>query len=189
MCGSMRPMNRPIFRAKASISRSVMARGTGPGFSSRVSRRSVPAGLRPGPLPADTLEPADLPGYRLIHSVKSQMQWGRWFAAAGRRPETLAPRAVRPQPYGDRRRRERDRDCARERSDDVARIGDGALVCPLRRPPPASRVTQWLVCPHDRLRQRRSAPSSTGYARSAISGWPCATKSSSSLFSCANTFC
>ena len=34
-------------------------------------------------------------------------------------------------------------------------LRDGTLVCPLRRPPPASRVTQWLVCPHDRLRQRR----------------------------------
>ena len=30
-----------------------------------------------------TLEASDLPSYRLIHSVKSQMQWGRWFAAAG----------------------------------------------------------------------------------------------------------
>ena len=34
-------------------------------------------------------------------------------------------------------------------------LRDGDLVCPLRRPPPASRVTQWLVCPHDRLRRRR----------------------------------
>jgi LysR family transcriptional regulator, glycine cleavage system transcriptional activator len=34
-------------------------------------------------------------------------------------------------------------------------LRDGALVCPIPDPPPASRVTQWLVCPHDRLRQRR----------------------------------
>ena len=26
---------------------------------------------------------ADLPGHRLIHSVKSQVQWARWFVAAG----------------------------------------------------------------------------------------------------------
>ena len=32
---------------------------------------------------------------------------------------------------------------------------DGTLICPLRRLPPASRVTQWLVCPHDCLRRRR----------------------------------
>src|SRR3954447_13131794 len=35
-----------------------------------------------------TLEPSDLPQYRLIHSVKSQLQWGRWFAAAGVAPAT-----------------------------------------------------------------------------------------------------
>src|SRR3712207_8839612 len=34
-------------------------------------------------------------------------------------------------------------------------LRDGILVCPLRHPPPASCVTQWLVCPHDRLRRRR----------------------------------
>ena len=25
-------------------------------------------------------------------------------------------------------------------------LRDGVLVCPVRHPPPASRVTQWLVC-------------------------------------------
>jgi LysR family glycine cleavage system transcriptional activator len=34
-------------------------------------------------------------------------------------------------------------------------LQDGLLVCPLRHPPPTSRVTQWLVCPHDRLRRRQ----------------------------------
>ena len=34
-------------------------------------------------------------------------------------------------------------------------LRDGVLVCPVRGPPPAPRVTQWLVCPHDRLRRRR----------------------------------
>jgi len=34
-------------------------------------------------------------------------------------------------------------------------LRDGALVCPVKGPPPAPRVTQWLACPHDRLRQRR----------------------------------
>ena len=34
-------------------------------------------------------------------------------------------------------------------------LQSGVLVCPVRHPPHASRVTQWLVCPHDRLRQRR----------------------------------
>ena len=70
-----------------------------------------------------TLEPSDLPAYRLIHSVKSQMQWGGWFAAdRGGHHGRVAPRLVRPQPHGDRRRRERDRHCPGKRPDDVARI-------------------------------------------------------------------
>lgn len=103
-----------------------------------------------------TLEASDLPGHRLIHSVKSQVQWGRWFTTAG---------LSDPAPW---RRVSFDRshmaiDAA------VGGIGialesdlmmwrelrDGLLACPLRRPPPASRVTQWLVCPHDRLRRHR----------------------------------
>ena len=34
---------------------------------------------------AGSLTPADLPSRRLIHSVKSQAQWPRWFALAGSR--------------------------------------------------------------------------------------------------------
>ncbi len=119
-----------------------------------VEERFLPV-CAPGLCPVDTLELADLADYRLIHSVKSQMQWGRWFAAAG----------VVPKPW---RRVLFDRS---HMSIDAAVNGigialesdlmmwreleSGALACPLRRPPPASRVTQWLVCPHDRLRQRR----------------------------------
>src|SRR3954453_19162009 len=97
----------------------------------------------------------DLADYRLIHSVKSQMQWGRWFTAAG----------VVPKPW---RRVLFDRSHMSTEAG-VNGIGialesdlmmwreleSGALACPLRRPPPAFRVTQWLVCPHDPLPQRR----------------------------------
>jgi DNA-binding transcriptional LysR family regulator len=102
------------------------------------------------------LEPSDLPGYRLIHSVKSQMQWGRWFVAAG---VTAAPTwrrvlfdrshmAIDAAANGIGIALESDLMMWRE-------LRSGALVCPLRHPPPASRVTQWLVCPHDRLRRRQ----------------------------------
>ena len=37
---------------------------------------------------AGSLTPADLPSRRLIHSVKSQAQWPRWFALAGVEPPT-----------------------------------------------------------------------------------------------------
>ena len=76
----------------------------------------------PGLCAAATLDPSDLPSRRLIHSVKSQMQWGRWFSAAGGDCRAdVAARVVRPQPHGRRRRRERDRHRAGKRPHDVAR--------------------------------------------------------------------
>lgn len=109
----------------------------------------------PGFCPPGTLEAADLPSYRLIHSVKSQLQWGRWFAAAGvtapaRWRRVLFDRshmAIDAAVNGIGIALESDLMMWRE-------LRDGALACPLRRTLPASRVTQWLVCPHDRLRQR-----------------------------------
>jgi LysR family transcriptional regulator, glycine cleavage system transcriptional activator len=103
-----------------------------------------------------TLEASDLPSHRLIQSVKSQMQWGRWFAAAG---VTAAPTwrrvlfdrshmAIDAAISGIGIALESDLMMWRE-------LRDGVLVCPVRHPPPASRVTQWLVCPHDRLRRRQ----------------------------------
>src|SRR5215210_178857 len=103
-----------------------------------------------------TLEPSDLPRHRLIHSVKSQMQWGRWFVAAG---VTATPTwrrvlfdrshmAVDAAISGIGIALESDLMMWRE-------LRDGVLACPVRHPPPASRVTQWLVCPHDRLRRRQ----------------------------------
>jgi DNA-binding transcriptional LysR family regulator len=105
---------------------------------------------------AATLEPSDLPSRRLVHSVKSQMQWEHWFAAAG---VTAAPTwrrvlfdrshmAVDAAVNGIGIALESDLMMWRE-------LRNGVLVCPVRHPPPVSRVTQWLVCPHDRLRRHR----------------------------------
>jgi LysR family glycine cleavage system transcriptional activator len=102
------------------------------------------------------LEASDLSSYRLIHSVKSQMQWGRWFAAAG-----VATRATWRRVLFDRSHMAID---AAVNGIGIAlesdlmmwrELQEGTLICPLRHPPPAKRVTQWLVCPHDRLRRRR----------------------------------
>ena len=59
--------------------------GNWPGLFVEGARRgALPAGLRPDLLRAGRRSsPPICPGYRLIHSVKSQMQWPRWFAAAG----------------------------------------------------------------------------------------------------------
>ena len=103
-----------------------------------------------------TLELHDLPSHRLIHSVKSQMQWGGWFEAAGLTATATWRRVLFDRSHmaidaavnGIGIALESDLMMWRE-------LQDGVLACPLRHPPPASRVTQWLVCPHDRLRRRR----------------------------------
>jgi LysR family transcriptional regulator, glycine cleavage system transcriptional activator len=111
----------------------------------------APALCAPG-----TLEPSDVPRYRLIHSVKSQMQWGRWLEAAGvAAPATWrrvlfdrSHMAIDAAASGIGIALESDLMMWRE-------LRDGLIACPVRHPPAVSRVTQWFVCPHDRLRRRR----------------------------------
>ena len=97
-----------------------------------------------------------VPSHRLIHSVKSQMQRERWFAAAG-----VTTAAAWRRVLSDRSHMAID---AAVNGIGIALEGDlmmwrelrnGVLVCPVKGPPQAPRVTQWLVCPPDRLRRRR----------------------------------
>ena len=97
-----------------------------------------------------------LPGCRLIHSVKSQVQWGAWFAAAGlevteRWRRVLFDRthmAIDAAAGGLGVALESDLMTSRE-------LGAGLLVCPVRAPPVVSLVTQWIVCPPGQLRHRK----------------------------------
>ena len=129
--------------------------GNWPGlFVEGIAEERFIAACAPALCAPATLDPGDLPRHRLIHSVKSQMQWGRWFEAAG----VAAPATWRRVLFD---RSHMAIDAA------VGGIGialesdlmmwrelrDGRLACPLRHPPPVSRETQWLVCPHDRLRR------------------------------------
>jgi DNA-binding transcriptional LysR family regulator len=110
----------------------------------------------PGLCAPGTLDASDLPSYRLIHSVKSQVQWGWWLAAAGVATAGTWRRVLFDRSHmaidagvsGIGIALESDLMMWRE-------LRDGTLICPLRRPPQVSRVTQWLVSPHDRLRRRR----------------------------------
>lgn len=106
--------------------------------------------------PPGSLTAAALPRHRLIHSVKSQVQWSAWFAAAG---------VPAPPPW---RRIMFDRT---HMAIDAATAGlgialesnlmtwrelrDGTLACPVQEPPVISRATQWIVCPHAHLRHRK----------------------------------
>lgn len=103
-----------------------------------------------------SLDAVALPAQRLIHSVKSQVQWASWFIEAGLRPAERWRRvlfdrthmAIEAAVSGFGIALESDLMTWRE-------LHDGALVCPVRRPPAIALSTQWIVCPHDHLRHRR----------------------------------
>lgn len=115
------------------------------------------------PLSAPTMQPAAslmagaLPEHRLIHSVKSQMQWPRWFAEAGVEPEQRWRRVL-----FDRSHTAIDAAVAgigiALESELLAwrELRDGTLVCPVIDPPAIALATQWIVCPHSHLRHRKT---------------------------------
>lgn len=110
----------------------------------------------PGYAGPHSLGPSDLPSRRLIHSVKSQVQWTRWFALAG----ADMPRAWRKVLF-DRSHMAIDAAAsgmgiALESTLMTERETErGALVRPVRGAPEIRLVTQWVVCPRDHLRQRK----------------------------------
>lgn len=112
----------------------------------------------PGLCPPGSLRAEELPRFRLIHSVKSQVQWGHWFGLAGvsapaRWRRVLFDRshmAIDAAANGIGIALESDLMMERE-------LREGLLACPVSEPPQARRTTQWLVCPHDRLRRSQVA--------------------------------
>ncbi len=110
----------------------------------------------PGYAGPHSLGPSDLFGHRLIHSVKSQAQWTRWFALVG----ADAPGSWRRVLF-DRSHMAIDAAAggmgiALESTLMTEReTACGALVRPVRDAPEIRLVTQWIVCPRDHLRQRK----------------------------------
>ena len=104
----------------------------------------------------DSLEASDLPEQRLIHSVKSQAQWTRWFALAG-----VEPRRRWRKVSFDRSHMAIDAAAgglgiALESTLMIEReLASGALIRPVRKPPEIRLVTQWIVCPRENLRKRK----------------------------------
>ena len=106
--------------------------------------------------PPATLAAADLPRERLIHSVKAQVQWPRWFALAG----------VEAAPNWRRVLFDRSHMAIDATVDGIGialesdlmmwrELAEGRLACPVRGPPRVTLTTQWIVCPHDHLRHER----------------------------------
>lgn len=100
-----------------------------------------------------SLTPDDFKDYRLIHSVKAQVQWRHWFATIGSKGEVFSGGL-----YFDRS----------HMSVDAATLGlgialesnlmmeselkAGKLVLPSKVTPKIPVCTQWIVCPNQSLR-------------------------------------
>ncbi len=110
----------------------------------------------PGYAPAGSLAPVDLQDRRLIHSVKSQVQWPLWFAEAGVAPDRRWDRVLFDRSHmvidaaaaGLGVALESDLLMWRE-------LREGRLVCPVAGTPDVRAVTQWIVCPRERMRLSR----------------------------------
>ncbi|RGP35164.1 LysR substrate-binding domain-containing protein [Pseudotabrizicola alkalilacus] len=120
-----------------------------------VEERFVPV-CAPSLAGQGALQVGDLTGFRLIHSVKAQVQWNTLFQKAG-----IADQGVMKRLYFDRSHMAVDAavlglGVALESTLMMEReLQTGQLVVPLRDVPEMRVTTQWLVCPHANLRRRR----------------------------------
>ena len=135
----------------------------------------------PGYAPQDGLHPSEVLNYRLIHSVKSQAQWPRWFTLANIEAPDRWKRV-----FFDRSHMAIDAACdgfgiALESNLMMWReLRDGRLICPVKAPPQIRLTTQWIVCPRDHLRQKKvraflewlRTESALWREKEAISVWP-----------------
>ena len=94
--------------------------------------------------------------HRLIHSVKSQVQWSGWLKSMGVMTDNRWRRVLFDRSHmaidaavaGMGIALESDLMMWRE-------LRDGSLVCPVIDPPTVRLVSQWIVCPHDHLRHSK----------------------------------
>lgn len=110
----------------------------------------------PGYAQAQTLEAAELQEHRLIFSVKAQLQWSQWFAAAGVAPSVEWGRLLFDRSHMAIDAAVDGLGIALESNLMMWReLQVGTLVCPVRQPPPLKLTTQWVVCPFDHLRKAK----------------------------------
>ena len=103
-----------------------------------------------------TLEPAELSRFRLIHSVKSQAQWSRWFALAEVTPKERWRRVLFDRSHMAIDAAVNGMGIALESTMMMEReLSAGKLICPVSNPPAVRIVTQWIVCPRDHLRHKK----------------------------------
>lgn len=104
-----------------------------------------------------SLAAGDLASFRLIQSVKSQIQWPDWFGVALEGPPERWRRVLFDRSHmaidfaaeGGGIALESNLMAWRE-------IAEGRLVCPVPDPPVLALSTQWIVCPHDHLKRGKN---------------------------------
>ena len=105
---------------------------------------------------AASIAAADARQYRLIHSVKSQVQWPQWFALAGTPPPDELQRVLFDRSHMSIDAAVDGVGLALESTLMMWReLRDGTLVCPVRLPPKISLTTQWIVCPFDYIEKAK----------------------------------
>ena len=105
---------------------------------------------------AESLRASDLLSLRLIHSVKSQAQWPRWFALAGVEPRTRWRKVLFDRSHMAVDAAAAGLGIALESTLMTEReLREGVLVRAVRDAPEVRIVTQWIVCPRDHLRRRK----------------------------------
>lgn len=110
----------------------------------------------PGYLAENLLAVADITSHKLIHSVKSQVQWEGWLDAVGAKRDQRWRRLLFDRSHMAIDAAVAGMGIALESNLMMWReLRDGTLVCPIADPPPVSLISQWIVCPHDHLRHSK----------------------------------
>ena len=131
--------------------------GNWPGlFVEGIARESFIPVCAPGllqslPIPIETIVQN-----RLIHSVKSQVQWESWLTSAGVMHGSRWRRVLFDRSHMAIDAAASGMGIALESTFMMCReLQEGRLVCPIADPPEVVRTTQWMVCPHDHLRHSK----------------------------------
>jgi LysR family transcriptional regulator, glycine cleavage system transcriptional activator len=129
--------------------------GNWPGlYVEGVARESFLPVCAPSYAAVGSMAAHDIPRHRLVHSVKSQVQWANWLTAAGVKTDVRWRRLLFDRSHMAIDAAAEGMGIALESNLMMWReLRDGALICPVANPPSISLVSQWLVCPRDHLRR------------------------------------
>jgi LysR family transcriptional regulator, glycine cleavage system transcriptional activator len=110
----------------------------------------------PSYIDGNFLPVANITNHKLIHSVKSQVQWEGWLDAAGVQRDQRWHRLLFDRSHMAIDAAVAGMGIALESNLMMWReLRDGLLICPVLNPPETSLTTQWVVCPHDHLRHSK----------------------------------